>query len=332
MFYANYKPAKMTDSARCTFFQKYKYAMSFDQVMGGIAHFENNLWEFGLYYYTRWRVSQTLAQMYDRNIFRRATFGSQHARALKGEAPVVVIPATNLDTGGKFLFSALGSQEYFSSNVDAVKRNAPKLATLARVMNMSINLPSGFDTIDTEPDNFRLSVAVAASSGLPNTPGPTTLVNYATNGYVHLADGGINDNTGIDPLVQLYLNARCRGKHGRLVIIAIDAMQGIDSARRNDRDPDGYVGSLAYASHAFATASERTQIFQESLLAAASPDIKTVRLRLFDDRDADLKLSGRGPSGIGILLSADDLRTIEQAAANIVAQNASRLNRAVGGR
>ena len=328
MYYGLYKPANLNDSNRGKFFSLFKNHMSINQVMSGVSHFENNIWEFGLYYYTRWRVSQTLAQMYDRKVFRRATLGHLHSRALRGEAPLVVVNATNLDTGGKFLFTALPTAKYFNTDPAALS-NAPALKTLATAMNTSVNKAAGFDTIDSEADNFRASVAVAASSGLPFTPGPTTLVNYATNGYVHLADGGINDNTGIDSLVQLYINAKARGKRGKLVIICIDAMQGNVVARSNDKDPDGYVGSLQYAAHAFGTASARTQIYQNALVDSASPYIKTIHLRLNDNKDANLQFNGRGPGGVGIFITREDAGYIERAAADLVAKNLSKLNRAI---
>lgn len=323
LYYCLYKPACLTGESGERFFKLYKNHMAVDQILGVIGHIENNLWEGALGYYTRWKTGQTLAQMYDRKIFKGANFGQLHGRALRGEAPLAIASATNLDTGSKFVFSALPSADYFTAAPARVPGN---LRTLAGAMAQPVNQVSGFDTIDSEADNFRLSVATAASSGLPALIGATTLVNYKTNGYVHLADGGLNDNTGMDATVQLYLNARARGKGGKLVIIAIDAMGGGALSKSHDRDPDGVVGTIEFAMSVFATGAARTRVYQDSILRTAGSDIKVIDLNLFENQEARDFVLGKG---LGLTVTKTDMRILEKAAEEVVQKHAGEIRKAI---
>ncbi|OYT68550.1 MAG: hypothetical protein CFK52_14790, partial [Chloracidobacterium sp. CP2_5A] len=95
---------------------------------------------------------------------------------------------------------------------------------LAQMQASPVCRSFGFDTINSDIRPFRLASAIAASSGYPLLPGPAALIDYATNGYVHVADGGINDNFSMDALVEMYLARLQRApRANRLVIISIDA-------------------------------------------------------------------------------------------------------------
>ena len=72
----------------------------------------------------------------------------------------------------------------------APKGDQPALTALAQIASTPIFTPFGFDAINSDIGHFRVAHAVAASSAYPVIPGPAALQNFATPGYVHLADGG----------------------------------------------------------------------------------------------------------------------------------------------
>jgi predicted acylesterase/phospholipase RssA len=64
-----------------------------------------------------------------------------------------------------------------------------------------------FDMINSRLDSYPLASAVVASSAVPALLDPTTLRDYSTSfdQYLHLVDGGVVDNLGVQTLVNSYL-------------------------------------------------------------------------------------------------------------------------------
>lgn len=64
-----------------------------------------------------------------------------------------------------------------------------------------------FDEINSKLDDYPLASAVVASSAVPALLDPVTLRDYSTSfdQYVHLVDGGVVDNLGVQTLVNSYV-------------------------------------------------------------------------------------------------------------------------------
>ena len=274
-YYSLFKPARLDDAkANAAFFQQYKINMGLDVGMRGAQHYISHPWDAALKYYTRYRISQSLANLYDRYIFQGATFCSLNQREASGEAPAVIINAASLDTGAKFLFTNLALKSNFTVDPAVLlpklpsmvsSADLPGMQTIAKLCSAPIFRSSGFESIDSDILGFRVSCAVAASSAQPIMPGPSTLIDYATKGYVHLADGGINDNFGIDALVEMYLAKLQKSrKANKLVIIAINSTANSGGKDRSG-DPNGYNGALAYGNKAFYSLSQRSLTFSTAV-------------------------------------------------------------------
>jgi predicted acylesterase/phospholipase RssA len=277
-YYALYKPPRFHDPAeKEAFFRQFKSHMSVDFWMRGWAHYLSHPWEGVLKYYTRYRFAQTLANTFDEHLFLGQTFADLSRREAAGEAPVTLINGTVLDTGERFVFTNLEVGKHFT--VDPTRfQGDPFLHILATAFTAPTFRAVGFDSINSDILDFRVASAVAASSAFPVLPGPLTIRNYATGGYVHIADGGVSDNTGIDSLVQLFL-AKAQRENSRLVIIALDASAPLVPKRL--KDPNGYVGSAKYAENANFIQGSRSQTLA-FLMYNATPRIRVVRLPLWE--------------------------------------------------
>ncbi|MGB9692644.1 MAG: patatin-like phospholipase family protein, partial [Candidatus Sumerlaeaceae bacterium] len=223
----------------------------------------------------------TLANTFDEHLFLGQTFGDLARREAAGEAPVTLINGTVLDTGERFVFTNLEVAKNFSVRPQLFQ-NDPILGILATAMTSPSYRALGFDGINSDISSFRIASAVAASSAFPVLPGPLTIRNYATGGYVHIADGGVSDNSGVDSLVQLFM-ARAARENSRLVVIALDASAPLVPKRL--KDPNGYVGSAKYAEHANFIQGSRSQTLA-FLMYNATPRIRVVRLPLWESPHA----------------------------------------------
>jgi len=278
-YYALYKPERFrTVEEKQAFFQQFKSHMATDFFMRSWFHYLSHPWEAVLKHYTRYRFSQTLANTFDQLIFLGATFGDLSKREASGAAPLTIVNAVDLDTGCRFLMTNLNVSKSLKVNPSAFQGD-PLLSSLAKAAASPAYCATGFDAIDSDILSFRLASAVAASSAFPVLPGPLAIRNYATGGYVHLADGGIVDNTGVDSIIQLYLSQTRGDTSRRLVVISLDA--ALPVAPIHDKDPNGFVSGMKYGEHAFATAAAKGQTLA-SILYNQADSIRIIRLSLWE--------------------------------------------------
>ncbi len=117
---------------------------------------------------------EKLANSYDRDLFKHKSLS-----ALDG-GPRIYLNSTNLATGNMFFFVAGGGQKEEMGEHELGVVDAP---------------------------NFRIALAVAASSAFPPVFPPLrldacTYAHAAAVEYVTLTDGGIYDNMGVNPLLR----------------------------------------------------------------------------------------------------------------------------------
>jgi predicted acylesterase/phospholipase RssA len=177
-------------------------------------------WNTILLIMTPWNRSDILADSFDRVLYshdgRTATFAD-----LRADRPRLLINATDLQSGSKFIFCN-----------------------------------ETFDDLNSDLSKYPVSCAVAASAAVPVLMHQVTLHDYSTvfRRYRHLIDGGITDNLGVTTLVEAYTAQVDRAKqthqpdpypHG-LILIVVDAHTSVDA--EIDNKPDiGILDSIEAA-------------------------------------------------------------------------------------
>jgi predicted acylesterase/phospholipase RssA len=149
------------------------------------------------------------AVLFDQN-GRRLTF-----RDLRPDRPRLLINSTDMQTGRPFIFDN-----------------------------------SDFDQINSDLDRYPLANAVSASSAIPAMLDPITLRDYSTTfrQYVHLVDGGVCDNLGVQTLVNSYAAETQSASNpypSGAVLIIIDAGVPINSRLGSEADLGGMENLLA---------------------------------------------------------------------------------------
>jgi len=332
-YFSTYKPADFSNQdVNVEFFQRYKSNMTTDFHMRGVAHYLTHPWEAVSKYYTRYRFVQTLGETFDQHIFKGNTFGYLHDREIAGEAPVTIINATSMDTGKRFIFSNLNVQQNWAfdpaSLVGNLSRVAPAsdragMTLLAQTMAQPIFQPFGFDAINSDIGAFRVAHAVASSCAYPVIPGPSALVNYAQTGYIHLADGGVNDNSGIDSAVGLYMGHLAKsGKRKRLVVLAVNVASQMEP--KKTENPNGYVSSIDYIDRASSTLGTRAQTLA-TVMYNAPHSVNIIPINL-----TDASYHKQLDSGATMLaISERDALTLINAGVELVSRNRDRIVSAV---
>lgn len=324
-YYSVYKPNDFSSAEETSaFFQRFKSNMTVDFQFRGVAHYLTAPWEAVGKYYSRYRFVQTLGTTFDQHIFQGTDFDHLLERELKGESPATILNATSLDTGQKFLFTNLNVQQNYA--IDPMKlinhlgdiaprSDQPALTALAQIASTPIFTPFGFDAINSNIGEFKIAHAVAASSAYPVVPGPAALQNFATPGYVHLADGGANDNSGVDSIVGLYLSRLQQAKRAkRLVVVSINVSEPLKSKKAGN--PDGYVSSIEYADRASVALATRAQTFA-TVLYNAPQSLSVISVSLPDATCAQQLDS----TAAMLAISERDMLTLLNAGQELVQRN-----------
>ena len=331
-YYSLYKPNDFSSQEEtAAFFQRFKSNMTTDINWHGAAHYLTAPWEAVGKYYSRYRLVQTLGNTLDQHIFKNADFNHLQEREQHGEAPVTIINGTSLDTGQKFLFTNLNVASNFrldplgfSKSVSGPDKQA--LMILSQIASSSIYTSFGFDSINSNIGCFHLAHAVAASSAYPVVPGPAVLQNHATPGYVHIGDGGINDNSGVDSIIGLYMSKlQASGRHKKLVVISINVGQPLRPKKLGD--PDGYMSSIEYVDRASVALNTRAQTLATVMYNVPS-SIAVIGINLAEASNVhQLK-----DEAAMLAISVNDMNTCIQAACELVARNRSLILGALSGR
>jgi predicted acylesterase/phospholipase RssA len=170
--------------------------------------------------------SDLLADSFQRTVFNKNGRPLTYAD-LRDDRPRLLINATDLQTGKRFVFSN-----------------------------------ESFDEINSDLSTFPIARAVAASSAVPVLLHQVTIKDYSTtfNQYRHLIDGGVSDNLGAATLVETFSahveQARAAGlpdpyPHGA-VLLFIDATVAYD-ARLSDKSDISFLDSIVFGMGASTT-------------------------------------------------------------------------------
>ncbi len=176
-----------------------------------------------------------LGRTFDALYFNHETFTTIADRQSRGVSPVLIVNGTDMDTGAKFLFTTLPRSD-FEVSPERITRGL-----MGSLTESDISFGADVFNIVT-PDDIGVSItdmevsrATAASSSVPLVLGPVVLRDNKKstpekNIYVHVNDGGVNDNQGLFTLIELlYKRLEREGKafKGAIVVI-VDANPVID--------------------------------------------------------------------------------------------------------
>jgi predicted acylesterase/phospholipase RssA len=245
-------PAR-TDAARLAiFFRDFKQAMAENFE----AHILRQLADprYTLAYLTLQRsVASGLADVFDSTLLgnRRFTFAELNRNAVQERRPLFVPNATNLNNLHLLPFAGSGSS-IFSGDILPSGRPDPRDN---RIIPWASDLPNesiGFSTFSLYHtlDNFPVAEAVAASAAFPSLGFiPVFMPRVHPHSVLHLADGGIVDNSGLLSLYALAfqrsLFERASGSLRRIVLISIDATANPASEEDNPTVADEITGIYA---------------------------------------------------------------------------------------
>ena len=175
-------------------------------------------WNAAAQMFTSWDRTDLLAESFERELFTQ-NGKTQTFRDLRPDRPRLLINATDLQSGRRFVFCN-----------------------------------ESFDRINSDLAKYPLARAVAASAAAPVLMHHVTLQDYSTtfDQYVHLIDGGVNDNLGIATLVETYY-AHVESAHragvpdpypNGAIFIMLDARTQFD-AQLSDKADMGLFAGLA---------------------------------------------------------------------------------------
>ena len=197
-----------------------------------------------------------IAGAFDRQLFQRPGGGSMTFADLRPDRPRVLINATDLQSGKKFIFCN-----------------------------------ETFDELNSDLSKYPLAHAVAASSAVPVLLHQVTLRDYSTvwKQYRHLVDGGVVDNLGVQSLVEVYaahVAAAAAARRpdpypGGAVLIVIDARTEFD-ASLSDRGDIGLLEGLVAGAGLTSTAllnRASTATLAEIIVRYAADNVPVWRLR-----------------------------------------------------
>ena len=184
-----------------------------------------------------------LKKTFDALYFDHRTFAELADRERRGISPVLIANGTDMDTGAKFLFTNLSRPDFEVRPPEIVRRLEGTFLAENDVLFggdvLGIVTP---DDIGISISDMEVSRAAAASASVPVILGPVVLRNNRKSTpekdvYVHVNDGGVNDNQGLVTIIELLFGKVEReGKRfkGALILI-VDANPYVDPRFSEDK-------------------------------------------------------------------------------------------------
>ena len=180
--------------------------------------------------------ADAIADRWDDKLFGRATFTQLAQRELRGDAPWLVLNGTSWESGRRMLFTTLPAAAFdydFVGTVAGYLQQRNFAADDALAMNQRLIpeakrfAPITFEEVNADPAELRVALAVASSSSVPLLLGPVTYSTVDKSGarqLLHVGDGGMFDNQGIESLAQIMFPKLLSGnpaqrRHGLMIVI-----------------------------------------------------------------------------------------------------------------
>jgi hypothetical protein len=219
------------------FFRDYHSAMQ--------TSWEEALWQVSLGDATR--RAESISRRWDEQLFHNATFADMRKREQAGDMPRLVMNGTSWDTGRRVLFTTLPAKDFdydfVSETLDYLQGSGMPpvdLNVLEAHMRPEAQRfrPTLFDEMGVDLGPLHVSVAVASSSSVPLLIGPVLFTVPLKDGgtqLLHIGDGGMFDNQGIESMAQLFFGRLRAPKDAqpparRGLIVIVDASYPFDGS------------------------------------------------------------------------------------------------------
>jgi NTE family protein len=153
---------------------------------------------WGNLFWTGWGRSELAAQLYDEVLFEGATYGDLH----RGQGPLILASATDISTGGRFVFNQT-TFDVLCSDLNAVPLSRAAAASSAvPVVLSSITINNYGGTCNAKfPEWMQLFTGPnpprPAARAIPLAHPIASLRRQRHRPYLHLVDGGVSDNVGM---------------------------------------------------------------------------------------------------------------------------------------
>lgn len=195
------------------FFKRYKAQM--------LAQWEGSLWGPLLGDGTGRAFS--IAKRWDETLFNRSTFKDLGHREAEGDSPYVILNGTAWDNGRRFVFTNLPASEFSYRFVERTREYVGKSGLpIDEVRLLDERLqpeadrfrPITAEEIGADLSSLKVSFAAATSASVPLLIGPVLYsvgdVNCDKAPCLHIGDGGMFDNQGIESLAQVLFGKMLR--------------------------------------------------------------------------------------------------------------------------
>jgi len=157
-----------------------------------------------------------IANSWDAKLFDGRTFADQGRREAAGDSPYVILNGTSWDNGRRVVFTNLPQSSFSYQFVERTREYlrqsglaAGELKLLdARLQPESDRFrPITAEEINADFSSLKVSIAVASSASVPLLIGPVLYsvgeVDCAKGPCLHIGDGGMFDNQGVESLAQV---------------------------------------------------------------------------------------------------------------------------------
>lgn len=199
-----------------------------------------NLFRFYKFFLTAEESGLLLKQAFDKLYFSNRKFDELGKRQRNGWSPTLIMNGTVMDTGARFLFTTL-TRDHFDTEPRGVAERLSQTGFGKSDFRFGGDLLgiTFCDDIGLSIGDMEVSRGVAASASVPLLLGPIVLKDQKKSTpdqeyFIHVSDGGINDNQGITTVMQLlvdHLVDMPEGTYRGGLVIIIDSNQSIDPAK-----------------------------------------------------------------------------------------------------
>lgn len=180
-----------------------------------------------------------------------------------GQIPHLIINTTVYNYGRRLLFTNLPA-EAFKVVPNASQTVLAQGNNFVSIFGRSLTVSD----LHGDPRKVKLSTAVVASASVPFLIGPTTIRFGDAERYFHLADGGVFDNQGTEPLLDLFLREIQSGRAKRALILEIDSSFPFNTGVLNyDFHDNGVNLLLKYPDRSFGIMEQRMQLYRDHVLS-----------------------------------------------------------------
>ncbi len=173
-------------------------------------------------------AARSLAEVLRARIIGASTFGDLAQREARGDSPELIINTTLYNNGRRLTLTTLpaeaGHYEFFQELQAALAREG-KTADYPPILHKRWESVLAVTPLDLgiDPCPLRLAGAAAASASFPPLVGPISIRVGEEERYLHIGDGGLYENSGIESLMFVFLKQLQEHKARRALIIAFDS-------------------------------------------------------------------------------------------------------------